>query len=283
MAGPLITAADLRALRAAAPVLLDVRWDVAHGARRDEFTAGHLPGAVFVDLDAVLAAPPAPGSLAGRHPGGRHPLPEPAVFLAAMRAAGVSRSRPVVVYDATGGMAAARAWWLLRHYGHPDVRLLDGGLPAYVAAGASLASGAATSPAPGDFDGMPGQMAVLDAAAAARLATDGILLDARAPERFAGETEPVDPVAGHIPGARSAPASTLLTDDGQMRAPGDLRAVFAAVGAGPRTPIGAYCGSGVTAAHTVLALEVGGLAAALYPGSWSDWISDPSRPLASGA
>lgn len=257
------------------PALLDVRWDLAHGARRDQFAAGHIPGAAFVDLAADLAGPPAPDGA-----GGRHPLPEPGAFVAAMRAARVSREQPVVVYDGTGGLAAARAWWLLRHYGHSGVTLLDGGLDAWRAAGAPIATGPGESPTPGDFVGAPGAMPVLDADAAAGLARHGTLLDARAEDRFRGEHEPVDPVAGHIPGARSRPTTDNLDGAGRFRAGAQLRAAFAAAGADGETEVGVYCGSGVTAAHQVLALDVAGLRAALYPGSWSDWISDPTRPVA---
>jgi thiosulfate/3-mercaptopyruvate sulfurtransferase len=163
----------------------------------------------------------------------------------------------------------ARAWWLLGYFGHPDVRVLDGGLPAWVAAGLPLVA-AVPGPAPGDFTARPGRRALLDAAGAARVAAGGVLLDARAPARFQGVEEPVDPVAGHIPGARNAPVGD----------PGAARRLAEARGGGP---VGAYCGSGVVAAHLVLVLEAAGVPAALYAGSWSDWITDPSRPVATGA
>jgi len=215
--------------------------------------------------------------------GGRHPLPEAAAFGAAMRAAGVRAARAVVVYDAAAAMAAARAWWLLHYFGHPDATVLDGGLAAWVAAGGALATGA-ESPAAGDFTPRPGGMPVLTAAAAAVRARTGILLDARAPERFRGESEPIDPVAGHIPGARNRPTTENLTGAGTFRDPEALRAELAAAGvhAGASAQTGAYCGSGITAAHTVLALELAGVRAALYPGSWSEWVSDPARPVATG-
>jgi thiosulfate/3-mercaptopyruvate sulfurtransferase len=283
VASPLVSVADLT-LAGEEIVLLDVRWDLAQGPRRDLFAAGHIPGAVFVDLAADLAGSPGPGGA-----GGRHPLPDPAVFVAAMRTAGVSGDRAVVVYDGTGGLSAARAWWLLRHYGHPDVTVLDGGLEAWRAAGQPLALGAGDAPRPGDFSGRPGAMPVLDATGAASLARQGVLLDARAAARFRGESEPVDPVAGHIPGARSRPTTANLAPDGRFRPRSRLRSEFAdaaAAGAGDGVgvgvTIGVYCGSGVTAAHQVLALEVAGLAAALYPGSWSDWVSDPARSVATG-
>ncbi len=279
MAFPLIsaTALDDRLARGGT-TLLDVRWDLAQGARRDQFAVGHIPGAVFVDLAAQLAGTPAPDG-----PGGRHPLPAEADFVAAMRAAGVSDDRLVVVCDGTGGLAAARAWWLLRHYGHSGVTVLDGGLDAWRAGGRPLAVGSAEEPERANFSGRPGAMPVLGAADAAMLAQRGVLFDARTAERFRGESEPVDPVAGHIPGARNRPTTANLGPDGRFLTPAQLHAAFAAAGAADGAAIGVYCGSGVTAAHQVLALEVAGLAASLYPGSWSDWISDPARPVATGA
>ena len=208
--------------------------------------------------------------------------PDPAAFESAMRRAGVGNRSAVVVYDAGGGLSAARAWWLLRHHGLRDVRVLDGGLAAWTAAGRSLNSDPVPDAA-GDFTAAPGAMPVIDDASAARLAREGVLLDARAAERYRGEIEPIDPVAGHIPGARSAPTTANLGPDGMFLAPAELRGRFAELGAGAGVVVGAYCGSGVTAAHQVLALELAGVTAALYPGSWSEWISDPSHPVAVGA
>jgi thiosulfate/3-mercaptopyruvate sulfurtransferase len=255
-----------------APVLLDVRWRLAGPPGLDSYQQGHLPGAVFADLDRDLAGPPGPG--------GRHPLPDPAAFQAAMRAAGVSSGRAVVVYDDGDAMAAARGWWTLRYFGHPDVRVLDGGYRAWAEAGLPVTTDR-PAPAPGDFTAEPGHLPVLDAAGAQAAARDGLLLDARTGERYRGETEPVDPVAGHIPGAVSAPTAGNANPDGTFRTPAELAARFTALGAVPgATPVGAYCGSGVTAAHEVLALALAGLPAALYVGSWSDWITDPARPVA---
>jgi thiosulfate/3-mercaptopyruvate sulfurtransferase len=256
-------------------VLLDVRWRLAGPPGIDSYRQGHLPGAVFVDLDRDLAGPPGPA--------GRHPLPDPAAFQAAMRAAGVSRDRPVVVYDDSDAMSAARAWWTLRYFGHPDVRVLDGGYRAWAGAGLP-ASTDEPAPAPGDFTAEPGQMPVLDAADAQETARTGLLLDARAGERYRGETEPVDPVAGHIPGAVSAPTAGNVKPDGTFSDPAALAARFAALGADPGlgTPVGSYCGSGVTAAHEVFALALAGIPAALYVGSWSNWVTDPARPVATG-
>jgi thiosulfate/3-mercaptopyruvate sulfurtransferase len=179
-------------------------------------------------------------------------------------------------------MAAARAWWLLRYFGHPDVSVLDGGLEAWGAAGRPLEVGMPIAPQTGTFVPRAGGMPVLDAAAAARVARDGVLLDARAAERYRGESEPIDPVAGHIPGARNHPATDNIDADGRFRPADDLRSTFTEHGVGDGVPVGAYCGSGVTAAHQVLALELAGFTAALYPGSWSEWIVDPDRPVARG-
>lgn len=281
--GPLITVAELASLLAdpaAAPALLDVRWRLGGPPGIDLYRAGHIPGAVFADLDRDLAAPPGPG--------GRHPMPATADFEAAMRRAGVSDGRPVVVYDDADATAAARAWWLLRYFGHPAAAVLDGGYRAWTAAGHPVETGppaAGARPAagpPGDFTARPGHMPLLDADGAAALARTGLLLDARAGERYRGETEPVDPVAGHIPGAVSAPTAGNVNPDGTFRPAGDLAARFAALGAAGARDVGVYCGSGVTAAHEVLALSLAGIPAALYVGSWSNWITDPSRPIATG-
>lgn len=253
--------------------LLDVRWSVSGASGRDSYAAGHLPGAVFVDLDKELAAP------AGH--GGRHPLPEPERFAAAMRRSGVRRHVPVVVYDQRDGLAAARAWWLLRHHGHERVFLLDGGYDAWVAAAGSV-SDADVTPAQGDFVAAAGSSAVLDAGAAAVIGRDGVLLDARSAPRYRGDSEPLDPVAGHIPGAVSAPTTENITADGHFRSVEDLQERFTSLGVDRGVEVGVYCGSGVTAAHEVFALAVAGFDAALYPGSWSHWITDDSRPVATG-
>lgn len=199
-----------------------------------------------------------------------------------MHAAGVSSARPVVVYDAATSMAAARAWWLLRYFGHRDVAILDGGLAAWTAAGLPTRAG----PEPtreGDFVASPGGMAVIGADEAERIAASGVLIDARARERFLGTEEPVDPVAGHIPGARNRPTSENVDSSGRLLDAEGLREAFAALGVTEGVPVAAYCGSGVTAAHEILALERAGFPAALYPGSWSEWITDPSRPVARDA
>ncbi|OLZ63547.1 sulfurtransferase [Streptomyces sp. IMTB 2501] len=261
------------------PVLLDVRWQLsmakAAGAPafdgRAEYAAGHIPGAVFVDLDGELAGAP------GEH--GRHPLPDLAQFGAAMRRAGVSAGRPVVVYDGGQGWAAARAWWLLRWTGHPDVRVLDGGLPTWQ----GELSTRVPEPAEGDFRPEPAAAGLLDADAAAALARAGVLLDARAGERYRGEVEPIDRVGGHIPGAVSAPTTENVGPDGRFLPAAELSDRFKALGVSADTEVGVYCGSGVSGAHEVLALAVAGIPAELYVGSWSEWSSDPSRPVAVGA
>lgn len=274
MRGPLITADALAALLESGPdaaSLLDVRWQLATGPDLQAYLDGHVPGAVFVDLDRQLADPPGDG--------GRHPLPSAERFTAEMRSLGVSGSRPVVVYDAGPATAAARAWWLLRYFGHPAAAVLDGGLSAWTAADHPLQIGAVGADRSGDFVARPGGMPVVDAEQAARLARSGVLLDARAGERFEGSVEPVDPVAGHIPGARSRPTTDNLDGAGAFLDSARLRAAFERLGVSDGTDVAAYCGSGVSAAHEVLALELAGYPAALYPGSWSEWITDPARPV----
>jgi thiosulfate/3-mercaptopyruvate sulfurtransferase len=256
-------------------VLLDVRWALGDDMGREKFLAGHLPGAVFVDLETELADPPFPAA-------GRHPMPSLQRLQEVARRWGIRDGDAVVAYDATGGLAAARAWWLLRWGGLSDVRLLDGGLDAWRRAGGPVETGDVV-PEPGDVtltgDGMP----VLSADEAAALpAAGGVLLDARAGERYRGEFEPVDPRAGHVPGAVSAPTTENLTADGTFRPVTELAERFASLGAGPGTTVGVYCGSGVTAAHQVAALASTGIEAALWPGSWSQWSADPSRPAATG-
>ncbi|MFI9821187.1 sulfurtransferase [Streptomyces sp. NPDC052013] len=260
------------------PVLLDVRWQLSVAKTAGEppfdgraaYLAGHLPGAVFVDLDRELASEP------GER--GRHPLPDLGVFGAAMRRAGVSRGRAVVVYDGGLGWGAARAWWLLRWTGHPDVRVLDGGLPSWEGA----LETSVPRPVEGDFEPVPAVSGLLDADGAGALARSGVLLDARAGERYRGEVEPIDRVGGHIPGAVSAPTTENVGADGRFRPAEELAARFKELGVSEGTRVGVYCGSGVSGAHEVLALAVAGIPAELYVGSWSEWSSDPERPVAVG-
>ncbi|WP_308287168.1 sulfurtransferase [Actinomadura parmotrematis] len=272
---PLVDAPALERLlrRDPPPILLDVRWHLAGPPGAESYRKGHLPGAVFVDLDRDLAGPPGPA--------GRHPLPEPEAFEAAMRRAGVSGAAQVIVYDDADSTAAARLWWTLRYFGHEQVRVLDGGYHGWVEGGREVTTDV-PAPAPGDFVARPGRLPVLDAAGAAALAGDGVLLDARAAERYRGENEPVDPVAGHIPGAVNAPTSGNVGVDGRFLPPELLRERFAKLGATDALDVGAYCGSGVTAAHEILALTIAGVPAALYVGSWSNWVADPSNPVATG-
>jgi thiosulfate/3-mercaptopyruvate sulfurtransferase len=253
-------------------VLLDVRWALGDDQGRAKYLAGHLPGAVFVDLETELADPPTAAD-------GRHPLPSLQRLQSSARRWGIRDGDAVVAYDATGGLAAARAWWLLRWGGLTDVLVLDGGLDAWMAAGGRLEPGDVV-PETGDVTVTGGGMPVLSIDEAAALpAAGGVLLDARAGERYRGEVEPIDPRAGHVPGAVSAPSTENLAD-GQFRPAAELSERFAELGAVTGTTVGVYCGSGVTAAHEVAALAHAGIEAALWPGSWSQWSADPDRPVA---
>lgn len=250
--------------------LLDVRWSLAGPSGRPEYEAGHLPGAVWVDLEAELAGPPGDG--------GRHPLPDPGVFAAAMRRAGVDEDSAVVVYDGATSLAAARLWWLLSDAGHAAVRVLDGGYAAWVADGGAVETGPGVLPAAGRFVPRPGHRARVDAATILRAGGRLNLVDVRASERFTGAAEPIDPVAGHIPGAVNRPSTALLDAQGRFRPAAEIAAAFA----GLTEPV-LYCGSGITAAQSLLALEsTGRRDGRIYPGSWSDWVRDPARPVATG-
>lgn len=271
---PLVTAADLHAVLGRVRVL-DVRWRLDRPDGRADFEAGHIPGAVYVDLDAELSDHVRPATE------GRHPLPSTADLQASARRWGIRRDDIVVVYDDLGGQSAARAWWLLRDAGL-DVRLLDGALAAWREAGFDLETGPVT-PRAGDVTLRRGVMPVIDLDGAAAFPETGTLLDARAAERYRGEVEPVDPRAGHIPGAVSAPTAGNLGADGRFLPPEQLRARFHGLGVDAGAPVAAYCGSGVTAAHEVLALELAGFRAALFPGSWSAWSQNSNRPIATGA
>lgn len=268
MTSPLIGVEELAELLDTVTVL-DVRWRLGGPPGHEEFRRGHVRGARFVDLDTALADPP------GER--GRHPLPAHDRFGAAMRAAGVSSHRQVVVHDDWGSRAAARAWWLLRHHGHPWVRVLDGGWAAWQRAGGPTATGD-EPPLQGDFRAQvrPAGMPTVEVGEVLDVA---VLVDARAPERYTGEVEPVDPVAGHIPGAVNVPTDANLTAEGRLHSAPVLQALYAAHGAVPGADVVAYCGSGVTATHDVLAMEVAGIKAGLYPGSWSEWVTDPERPV----
>lgn len=254
------------------PVLLDVRWQLGGPPGHESYLEGHIPGAVYVDLDTELARH-------GEPTDGRHPLPERADLQAAARRWGISEGDSVVAYDAVGNTSAARAWWLLRWAGIADVRLLDGALGAWTSAGHPLTT-ADVVPDPGTVTLTPGHLPVLPFEHVE--AYQGVLLDARAAERYRGEVEPVDPKAGHIPGALSAPTVDNLAADGRFLPAKELRARFDALGVEAGAPVAAYCGSGVTAAHQVAALAIAGYDdAALFPGSWSQW-SNHDLPVATG-
>lgn len=272
----LVTAHDLdRSLREASRIILvDVQWTLGGPPGREDYERAHLPGAHFVDLEAELSGSPGPG--------GRHPLPTAHSVQEALRRCGADDDSPIVVYDARTSLAAARAWWVFRYFGAEDVRVLDGGLAAWRAEGLPTTTVSPHAGA-GTFTARPGGMPLLDAEGAAQVARSGILLDSRAPERFRGETEPLDRVAGHIPGAVSAPMTDCLAPDGRLRAHEELRAYFTAKGVLDAPAVGTSCGSGVTAAHQALALHEIGVDAAVYVGSWSEWITDPTRPVALGS
>ena len=257
-------------------LLVDVRFKLEDtGYGRAAFAVAHIPGAVYMDLDQDLSAEIVPGET------GRHPLPDVDVFEARLRDAGLRSSDHVVIYDDGPGFYAARLWWMLHWVGHHKVSVLDGGLAAWLNAGLGMSSSMAARPWPSDFIARPDQSMIVDAGSI--LANDARLqlLDARAPERFRGEMEPIDPVAGHIPGAMCLPCAANLSPDGRWLPGAQLAARF------PHLPEGqqrvCYCGSGVTACHNVLAAVVAGLPMPkLYAGSWSEWITHPERPVATG-
>jgi thiosulfate/3-mercaptopyruvate sulfurtransferase len=295
------------------PVVADVRWNLGGPPGKPDFEAGHISGAVWVDLETQLAGPPGVG--------GRHPLPTHAVFEQAMRDIGVRSDSLVVAYDAANSQAAARLWWLLTDAGHRAVKVLDGGLAAWRAAGlptvsraaavrgsertrssaasdderggqrgakrsgqSNTVSGSSAPAAAGEFIAHPGQRLQLGGTEiSARLGSPDAptLIDVRTPERYAGLEEPIDPIAGHIPGAINLPWVANVRPDGRFRPPDEIARWYAEAVGNQEAVL--YCGSGITATHSLLALESAGLRApALYPGSWSEWISDPGRPIATG-
>jgi thiosulfate/3-mercaptopyruvate sulfurtransferase len=259
--------------------VVDTRWSLDRPQRgREQYAAGHVPGAVFLDIDKDLSAPGGGRGL----PPGRHPWPGPDQVARVFGQAGIGETTLVVAYDDQAGAHAARLWYLLRAYGHERAAVLDGGIVKWIAEGRPLET-APSRPVPSVFVPRPREGWVLGKAEMAARPGDALVLDARAGDRFRGETEPLDPRAGHIPGARSAPFTGNLTPGPTpvFRPPPELRERYAALGADRREPI-VYCGSGVTACHDLLALHVAGLPGRLYAGSWSEWSSDPTLPLETG-
>lgn len=282
----IVATADLAAhLDDPAWAIVDCRFDLAAPARgRRDYLASHIPGAVYADLDADLSSPLRPGVT------GRHPLPPLDALAARLGQWGIDDGVQVVVYDDAGGLYAGRLWWLLRLLDHPAVALLDGDWRAWQRVGRSTRSGdeqrSVRTFTPDAAVGRSLAGAVEAEAIAAAIGSGRfLLLDARGADRYRGENETIDPVAGHIPGARSAPFTANLEADGHWRDAATLRNRYGALlGDAPPEQVVAYCGSGVSACHTLLAMEIAGLPGArLYPGSWSHWITDPSRPLATGA
>jgi thiosulfate/3-mercaptopyruvate sulfurtransferase len=275
--GPLVSVDWLAAHRTDPNLrMADVRWSLSGPPGRERFEAGHIPGAVFLDADRELSSP-------GEGPG-RHPIPSAEKLAAVLGARGIGDEHIVVAYDDAGGSIAARLWWLFRHYGHDGAcAVLDGGIGAWTDAGEPLVSDAPRVTPVGWTPGDARDDALDAATLSGIMDGDLLLLDARAGERYRGETEPIDPRAGHIPGAFSAPWAANLGPDGRFLAADLLRERYASLGAGER-PTVAYCGSSLSATHDLLALELAGIDGAwLYEGSWSDWSSDPSRPVATGA
>ncbi len=283
MTPALITAPLLRTwLAGGSPCwLADCSFDLGNAdAGAQAHAQRHLPGALYLHLDKDLSAPKAPGR-------GRHPLPTQQAFVQRLASLGLSDDLPVVAYDSAGGMYAARLWWMLRWVGHGAVQVLDGGLAAWQAAGGELQAGSVPPLAPGRLSQRPALVAALDFQALHAGLGRGqrLIVDARAPDRFRGENETLDPVGGHIPGALNRFFRDNLGADGVFKPAAQLRAEWSALMAG-RQPadLVMQCGSGVTACHNLLALEAAGLAgAALYPGSWSEWCAQPQAPVATGA
>ena len=259
--------------------IVDCRFDLGDTeAGRRAYTHSHIPGAAYAHLDEDMSGPIVPGRT------GRHPLPDSDLFARTVARLGISNHTQVILYDASGGSMASRMWWMLRWVGHEAVAVLDGGWEAWTAAGLPTRSGEETPP-PGSFSASPRPELVVDAAEMlAKTASGGALvIDTRAADRFRGENETHDPIGGHIPGASNLPYSGNL-HEGLFRDPAELADRYSELmGNRPPSEVIFYCGSGVTACHNALALEHAGLGEArLYPGSWSDWITDPTRPVSQG-
>jgi thiosulfate/3-mercaptopyruvate sulfurtransferase len=254
--------------------VLDIRWRLGSSTGKVEYIEGHIPGAVYVDLDAELADHAATGE-------GRHPLPGVENLQTSARRWGLNDGDTVVVYDDLKNLSSTRAWWLLRYAGFDDVRVLDGSLRGWIANGGALDTDDVEPPL-GTVTLQYGHLETLSVDDAADLPFAGVLLDARAEERYRGEVEPIDPRAGHIPGAISAPTTANVDAVGRFLEPEALRARFEALGVTDDRPVGAYCGSGVTASHETFALTLAGFSSALYPGSWSQWSTISERPVATG-
>ncbi|MGK9146439.1 sulfurtransferase [Plantibacter flavus] len=260
--------------------ILDVRWRLDRPDGRPDYLEGHVPGAVYVDLDHELADHVAAGAAPVD---GRHPLPSAEALQQAARSWGIDDGDVVVVYDDLKNLSSARAWWVLRDAGVADVRLLDGALRGWTAAGLPLETGA-VQPRAGSVTLTSGHLPRITIAEAAGWAEDPdrVLLDARAPERYLGDVEPIDPRAGHIPGAVNTPTTGNVGADGTFLPSEELRARFLAAGAVEGSAVATYCGSGITAAHNAVALTLAGFEPVLYPGSWSEWANHPERPVATG-
>lgn len=271
---PLISAAELHE-RLADVRVLDARWRLGHDDGHEQYLKGHIPGAVFVDVERELSRHGEPSE-------GRHPLPDDAALETAARRWGIRSGMTVVIYDDCRMLSSSRAWWALRRAGLDDVRVLDGGWLAWQAANGEVASGEVLV-AEGDVSlSAPGADGIIDTAGAAAWPETGVLLDARAPERYRGEVEPLDPIPGHIPGARNLPIGRLLTDEGRFLPASEIAAAFDDAGADGSTPVAAYCGSGITAAQLALAGTIAGRDVTVYPGSWSAWSHSPGLPVATG-
>ena len=260
--------------------VVDVRWYLFDQTKtgRGEYLNGHIPGAVFLDMDTELAAPRGEGP-------GRHPLPKPEVFAEAASRAGIGPNTHVIAYDDAGGGNAARVWWLLRYFGHDQVSLLDGGITQWIAEKRPLETTVPTFPASSFVPHpRPEMVANLQAVDVYRNDPKALVLDVRVPERYEGKIEPIDPRAGHVPGAKNAPIGGNLksADDPRFRTSEELRHRFEKFGADRAEKIVCYCGSGVNACQSVFALNLAGFASLLYEGSWSDWSSNPDCPAATG-